>query len=106
MIDARWAAFHEEFPFPYFSTSFLTNDIESFDLLCTLYNAIHGFYFANKYAVDLTIGRIMDQVTVINVDIIAQFYDWSLQHPSYNESQSDENSQSINRISSGPQYHQ
>ena len=66
MIDAIWAAFHEEFPFPYFSTSFLTNDIESFDLLCTLYNAMHEFFFGNIYAAGRLICCIMDKVKFPN----------------------------------------
>ena len=39
---------------------------------------------------------------VRNVDIAGQFYHFSLQHLSDNESQYDDSLQSINRISSGP----
>ena len=80
-----WSAFHEDFPFPYLDTRFLTNGVELFELLCTLYNSMHEFYFGNRYADDLLIGLIIDQVTVGNVDIVAQFYDFSLQQPSDNE---------------------
>ena len=48
----------------------------------------------------------MDQVTVGNVDIFAQFYGLSLQHSSYNESQSNDSLRPINRISSWPWFHQ
>ena len=61
---------------------------------------MNEFYFGSRYAADILIGFIVDQVTVGNLDIVVKFYDLSLQHPSDNESQSDESSKSINRISS------
>ena len=45
---------------------------------------MHGFYFGNRYADYILIRHIMDQVTVGNVDIVVQFYDFSLQHLSDN----------------------
>ena len=67
---------------------------------------MHEFYFGNRYAADIIIGRIMDKVTVVNLDIVAQFYDLSLQQPSDNESEPDDSLRSINRISLGPRVNQ
>ena len=44
-IDSKLVAFHEDYPFLHLETRLLTNGIESFYLLCTLYNSMHEFYF-------------------------------------------------------------
>ena len=79
-IDSKLVAFHEDYPFLHLETRLLTNGIESFYLLCTLYNSMHEFYVGNRYASDILICCIMDKVTVGNVHIFAQFYSTSLQH--------------------------
>ena len=61
MIDARWEIFYEDFIFLHLETSLLKNCVESFNLLCTLYNAKINFTLANRYSADRLIGCIMEK---------------------------------------------